>query len=471
MVTNRRRSTKASGTTLPGASDRRCPDCSRVYPESANFCTFDGTTLPVPNADKDPRIGTNVDEDLQLVARVGKGGLGTVYRATHAKLGKDVAVKLMHPSVSADPTSAQRFLREARVTRSVSHENIVQVFDCGRTEAGELYIVMELLEGRTLATMLEGVRHLEPERAVRLIAQVCDGLQYAHDFGLIHRDLKPENIFVTGTESGGETAKILDFGLARDTTSREKLTRAGVLCGTPEYVSPEQAHGRELDGRSDIYAIGVVLYELLTGRVPFTGPSMLDVLVAHANEPPAPMAKQRPSSTIPYGVERAVLRALSKAPDDRPKTAHAFKHLLLASLGDVPPAESDSVISQSEERPRIRRQHETRSRAETVIRQSAFDAAPVPEEPEAQPSAQNAPTVMFNTEDLPPSHRAPEPPRESTAIVARVAVPAKAPDTLIVRRSELGEALAKLGGRTKVMLAIGAAAIILPAWLAVILTT
>ncbi len=355
-------------------NQRQCPECGRMHPHYSNFCSHDGTRLPEAGAPVDPRIGQIIDNRLTITAKVGEGGLGTVYRAKHVKLDQDVAVKLLHPSVSADPVQAARFLREAQVSSCMNHENVIDVIEYGKTPQGELYLVMELLRGRTVAQVLETKRFVSLQDCVRIVSQVCEGLHHAHELGLVHRDLKPENIFMLRAEQEGqELVKILDFGLARDTASRDRLTRAGMLCGTPAYVSPKQAHGRPLDARSDVYALGIVTYELLTGEVPFDGDSPLDVLVAQAKESPRPMADVNAAAYVPPEVEAVVFKALAKSPGDRYDTAIDFQKALTSALFGNPTREPGVPNLRPVGKARIRRKQMDKSRIETVLELNAED--------------------------------------------------------------------------------------------------
>ncbi len=215
-------------------------------------------------------VGTTLDGRYELTAHLATGGMGAVFRARHVHLRKDVAVKVLRPDLTTSPDIVERFRREAEIASALEHDNIVRVTDFGRTPEGYLFLVMELLAGESLFDRLRREGCLSPEEAVPILWQVCAGLQAAHALGVVHRDLKPENVFLARTPSGREVAKVLDFGIAKiaDPAS-ESSTQAGIVVGTPEYLSPEQAMGAAVDARADVYAVGLIAWRTLAGRHPF----------------------------------------------------------------------------------------------------------------------------------------------------------------------------------------------------------
>ena len=264
----------------------------------------------------------------RLKRRIGAGGMSEVYLAEHQLLKRPCALKLIRPGVT-DPRALQRFEREVRLTARLSHPNTVEVYDYGRTEDGTYYYVMEYLRGLDLSALLKRHGPLPPGRVVYLLRQVCGALQEAHTAGLIHRDIKPSNIFAARRGGLGDVAKLLDFGfvLPAAILGEATLTVEGQILGTPLYMSPEQAQGgHELDGRSDIYALGGVAYHLLTGRPPFQAKGRADMLIAHARDPVEPPSRVRPA--IPEDLERVVLRCLAKPPDQRFPDAEALEQAL-----------------------------------------------------------------------------------------------------------------------------------------------
>lgn len=257
-----------------------------------------------------------------------------VYRAIQHAQGRDVAVKLLNTRHSGDPNVGKRFLREARTLCRLNHPNIVTVFEFGQTAAKELYLVMELLKGCTLGELLDVEGFLPPERVVQLVGQACDGMHFAHEAGLVHRDLKPDNLFIMqGAGSAGDFVKVLDFGLAKpNSVGGASLTRTGVICGTPVYSSPEQAQAYPITAQSDVYSLGVVLFEALCGRVPFDDDVPINVLMAHVRDAPPAMSDVNPEASIPPALEQVVRRALAKDPRQRQPDCLTLKAELIKAL-------------------------------------------------------------------------------------------------------------------------------------------
>jgi serine/threonine-protein kinase len=275
---------------------------------------------------------------------VGVGGMGRVYCAEQVALGRTVAVKVVHPHLADDELAAARFLNEARTASRLSHPNSVAIFDFGRTEQGQPYIVMEYLRGRDLGHVADDEGPLPLPRIVDVLRQTLAALEEAHALGIVHRDLKPDNVVLEPLRSGLDFVKVVDFGLAKlleDTPSAQggervgALTRPGLVCGTPEYMSPEQGRGDTLDGRSDLYSVGVVLFELLTGRVPFAGDSATKTLLLHLNEAPPDPRNTNPDRLIPAVFVELTLRALAKAREDRWQSAAEFAAALVDALVSV----------------------------------------------------------------------------------------------------------------------------------------
>src|SRR5438105_9507317 len=316
----------------------QCPQCGRQFDSDVTVCPDDGTTLRADStvadaAPPDPLVGVVLDEKYRLDARLGVGGMGTVYRATHLLIERPVAVKVLNPRLVADETAKERFRREARAAGRLQHSNAVAVTDFGETEDGLVYLVMELLEGRPLREVLAHEAPLDPARAVSLMLQVAAAVEAAHEAGIIHRDLKPGNIFLVQRPTAPYVVKVLDFGIAKlapggHAGPHDTLTGTGVMIGTPRYMSPEQCDGAQLAPASDVYSLGVILYEMLTGQTPFTGATPLSLALKHSSESPRPPREL--VAAIPPALEGVVLHALEKSPHDRPRDAGEFRRELFA---------------------------------------------------------------------------------------------------------------------------------------------
>jgi serine/threonine protein kinase len=318
----------------------QCPTCGRRYSSDFEICPEDQSRLQADatNAEPavtDPLLGHTLDDKYRLEAQLGIGGMGTVYRARHLLIDRPVAVKVLNPRFVEDDAARTRFQREARAAGRLQHTNAVTVTDYGQTQDGYVYIVMELLEGRTLRDILAKEAPLDAARSVSLMLQVSAAVAAAHDAGIIHRDLKPANIFIVQRAEVPALVKVLDFGIAKlaaDSLEEEDikaLTQIGAMIGTPRYMSPEQCDGVELTPAADVYSLGVILYEMLTGTVPFSGSTPLAIAMKHTSELP-----RRPRefvASIPPALEDVVLHALEKRPQDRPANAAAFRQELLAT--------------------------------------------------------------------------------------------------------------------------------------------
>jgi serine/threonine protein kinase len=300
---------------------------------------------------RDPLIGRILDEKYRLDERLGEGGMGTVYRATHLLIDRPVALKVLHPRFVEDDSAQQRFRREARAAGRLQHPNAVAVTDFGRTADGYVYIVMELLEGSTLRDVMTEEAPMPVERAVGLMSQIAAAVEAAHEGGVIHRDLKPGNIFVVQRKGLPPVVKVLDFGIAKlaadslDDSDAKNLTQTGVMIGTPRYMSPEQCDGEHLTPASDVYSLGIILYEMFTGETPFNGASPLAVALQHSSKPPRPPRELAP--TLPAEMEAVVLHALAKKPDERPADAGALREELLSTARQIGLTTNESGFAQA----------------------------------------------------------------------------------------------------------------------------
>jgi serine/threonine-protein kinase len=293
-------------------------------------------------------IGTTLDGRYRVVSLLGEGGMGKVYLAEHVALEKRMAIKVLHEEYSSQEDLMRRFQQEAIAASRIGQENIVNITDFGRTPKGALFFVMEALDGESLASVIHRQGALPDVRTLPILEQICRALASSHARGIIHRDLKPENVMLLQREDRPDFVKVLDFGISKVISRdrpEEQLTRLGMIMGTPEYMAPEQATGSKVDLRVDIYSLGVMAYEMVTGHLPFTGKAPIEILIKHQSTPPKPPREQRPDLDIPRDVEALVLHCMAKKPEARPQDmtqviwaiSEALSRRGLRPLGSVPP--------------------------------------------------------------------------------------------------------------------------------------
>ena len=274
---------------------------------------------------KDAMLGRTFGGRFTITSKIGAGGMGVVYKARQKGMDRNVAVKILLTEYLTNDTAVRRFQREALAVSRLEHPNTVRIYDFGETvEDKQLYIAMEFLPGEPLQRMLNKHSQLSVRRTLRVVQQICRSLNEAHGKGIIHRDLKPDNVFVGTIEGQKDFVKVLDFGVAKLREGQDDggtLTQHGVIFGTPKYMSPEQCKSQDVDARSDLYSVGVMMHEMLSGRVPFESDNPLAILIMHAQDPVRPMSETRPNLVIPFEVEELMHRLLAKEPSDRPQAA------------------------------------------------------------------------------------------------------------------------------------------------------
>jgi len=341
-------------------NQRRCPKCHSLYAGDARFCPKDGSQLvdvaaapaPAPagstqirqavkpkpgSADPAKTLRDQVlDQRYQVQRKLGEGGMSFVYEAKDISTGELVAVKIMTPKLAQDRTAAERLRREAGLAMRLDHPNICRIIRLGETEDGLIYLVMPLLKGELLSDKEVREGPISIEVGVPIMREVCDALNFAHQQQIVHRDLKPENIFICPAPNGGITAVVTDFGLAKERRAEPgmaKLTATGIILGTPEFMSPEQIRGKTLDGRSDIYALGLVAFEMFTGKLPFEGKSAQDMMIARLRGQPLPLRKARADLEFTPQFEKALMKAIEAEPTGRYQTAAEFGAALVEAAG------------------------------------------------------------------------------------------------------------------------------------------
>jgi tRNA A-37 threonylcarbamoyl transferase component Bud32 len=309
---------------------------------------------PGSNTEVDPLIGRVLGERYRVAEQIGSGGMGVIYLAEHLGLGKQVAIKILREDLARDKKQVTRFHREAMAAAAIGHPNIVTVTDYGVIDDGGAFIVMERLRGGDLRTVLARYGAMQPRRCSKIARQVLQAIAAAHAQGIVHRDLKAPNIFLI-EEDDEEVVKLLDFGISKllaplGQTDASGLTSASLVMGTPQYLAPEQAHGdADVDHRADIYSLGVVLYEMLTGDLPFRGRTAFEVMMKHDSEAPVPPSRRRPDLEIPLELDQIVLKAMEKDAADRFASADAMLEALDAAMETAAPRQ---VLSRPSDEPR-----------------------------------------------------------------------------------------------------------------------
>jgi serine/threonine-protein kinase len=313
-----------------------CPTCGTEYPVSERFCPRDGSALKGQNAGAD-LVGTVIAERYHIMRKLGEGGMGAVYLAEHVKMGRKSAIKVMNPGMSKDADAIARFNREASNASRMNHPNICAIYDFGETPEGLIYLAMEFIEGDSLTKLIEQHGALPPARAASILHQTADALQVAHDYGIVHRDLKPDNIMIAKGRDGSDVVKVVDFGIAKAHTSdAQKVTKTGLVVGTPEYMSPEQLSGDKLDGRSDIYSLALVGFNMLTGRLPFPSETAQEAMIMRLTDSPKTLADMRPDVAWPAELLQVMDKALARTAAERYQKAGDFGREFSMAIDAMP---------------------------------------------------------------------------------------------------------------------------------------
>jgi serine/threonine-protein kinase len=375
---------------------RRCPSCAQIFSGDARFCPFDGDPLvaaPDYSPTADPLIGQVLEGRYRVESVLGEGGMGTVYEVRHTTLDRRFALKALRRDIARDAELTARFMQEARAAAAIGHPNIVAVSDFGEIGAGKLsatqsrpvpYFVMEYLHGRSLARRLADQGTMNAQEVGVIVAQAASGLAAAHAAGVIHRDLKPDNVFLA-IVGDREYVKLLDFGVAK-IAGAGRLTRQGIVYGTPHYMSPEQAAGNAIDHRTDVYALGVIMYECFSGRVPFEADTYMGVLTKHMFAKPEPIERVVTDPGCLGALGPIVMRCLEKRPEDRFATMADVAEAIEGALEPGTLARPSRVPGR--ERLRLRDPAEPRSLSEALSK--AWSGAPS-ERPSARPSSTSIP--------------------------------------------------------------------------------
>ncbi|MFI5234694.1 MAG: serine/threonine-protein kinase [Gemmatimonadales bacterium] len=332
---------------------RRCPNCKRMYTSTDRFCANDGTLLvevqdpaPPPMSER-PEVVAPVqsrastlqnqvlEDRYRVVKKLGEGGMSYVYLAVDLTTTQTVAIKVLSPKLSSDSGSAERLKREASLAMRLNHPNVCSIHQLGNTADGLLFLVMPFLSGELLSDRENRGGPMPVEEGIVLLAQMCRGLEHAHSLEIIHRDLKPENVMLVPEPEGPfpSRAVVMDFGLAKQRQAGpevQKLTATGIVLGTPEFMSPEQIRGKALDGRSDIYALGILAFEMFTGALPFAGRSAQEMMIARLRGQPKNLRDVKPD--LPVKLETVIAKALASEPDNRYQTMGEFAEALQGSV-------------------------------------------------------------------------------------------------------------------------------------------
>ena len=317
---------------------KTCTTCGAEWPDDTKFCPRDGSPLRV--AEGTSLIGSIVADTYHIQEKLGEGGMGAVYLGEHVKMGRKSAIKVLTQSLAQDHEAIARFNREASNAARINHPNVCAIYDFGETKDGLIFLAMEYIEGESLTELVQREGPLGPYRAATIVRQAGSALQAAHDLGIVHRDLKPDNIMITKARDGTDMVKVVDFGIAKAMGGEEgqKVTRTGLVVGTPEYMSPEQLSGDKLDGRSDTYSLALVLFKMLTGRLPFEADNAQEIMIKRLTDEPMRLNEALAGANFPERLQQVIDHALQRMPGDRHASAEEFTRDAVQAVQGVPAA-------------------------------------------------------------------------------------------------------------------------------------
>ena len=313
-----------------------CPQCTTQYEDDQRFCPIDGSTLKSVSGAAD-LVGSVIADRYLVLEKLGAGGMGQVYLAEHVRMGRKSAVKVMNPGMVHDADAISRFNREAANASRINHPNVAAIYDFGETADGLIYLAMEFVAGSPLTDVIATAGALSPARAASIVRQTGDALAVAHEFGIVHRDLKPDNIMIARNRDGSDCVKVVDFGIAKAANvEAQKVTRTGLIVGTPEYMSPEQLAGDSLDGRSDIYSLALVGFAMLTGQLPFPSETAQEAMIMRLTDRPRSLGEMKPEVNWPASLQAVMDRALARDAASRYANAAEFGRDFEAAVAQMP---------------------------------------------------------------------------------------------------------------------------------------
>jgi serine/threonine-protein kinase len=319
------------------SAQKICPQCGTEYELDQRFCPKDGSTLKMQGGSTGDLLGQIIADRYHIIKKLGEGGMGTVYLAEHVKMGRKSAVKVMNPGMVSDADAISRFNREAQNASRINHANVAAVYDFGETPDGLTYLAMEFIEGPALTKVIADAGSLPPRRAADITRQASEALAVAHEMGIVHRDLKPDNIMLAKGREGVDIVKVVDFGIAKAAAEEgQKVTKTGMVVGTPEYMSPEQLSGDKLDGRSDTYSLALVAFNMLTGKLPFPADTAQESMIARLMDSPKQLSEMKPEVAWTAEVQAVMDRALARDVAERYQSAADFGRELFAAVQAMP---------------------------------------------------------------------------------------------------------------------------------------